>query len=135
MNQRAKKRVLWVENEPGVVELIDCLFNESGLALRLEIQHVADGDEAWEELKRSNPDLLVTDLEHPGLDGIELLKLLAAKNVKYPILILSGFDGAEERQRFCKFCEQEVPELEVNVMSKPFGNQELISYLTSAIAN
>src|SRR5258708_7885621 len=49
-----------------------------------------NGDEALRELAREEPDLLVTDVCHPGPSGYEMLRLFAAKRVKFPILIISA---------------------------------------------
>jgi two-component system, OmpR family, response regulator len=58
----------------------------------------ADGEEGWNSLKSLKPDLLITDLNMPGLDGLELLKRVKAdeelKNM--PAIMLTGSSSDEE---------------------------------------
>jgi hypothetical protein len=61
-------------------------------------------DEAWEELQQADPDLLILDK-----NGYELLRLLAQRKVKYPILVLSSS------------LTNEVFDLSVSFLKKPFG--------------
>ncbi|HZI30869.1 MAG TPA: response regulator, partial [Candidatus Binatia bacterium] len=49
-----------------------------------------NGDDAWAELMRLEPDLLMTDRIHAGMNGEELVWRLAAKEVRYPVLLLSA---------------------------------------------
>jgi len=84
-------------------------------------------DTAWEELRRADPDLLITDMnnnniplrtEYFGMSGWELLPLLTARAVKYPILVVSGsflMSGVESQAR-----ARAGPELNITFMSKPF---------------
>jgi DNA-binding NarL/FixJ family response regulator len=53
------------------------------------------GDEAWEQLSRADPGLFITDLYHTGLSCREMLRLLAARQVKYPIFVISGYESEE----------------------------------------
>jgi len=49
-----------------------------------------DSRQAWEELSHTDPDLFITDIHHPGIDGKEMLERLAKKQIKYPILVISA---------------------------------------------
>ena len=55
------------------------------------VRTIKDGDLAWQELTREDPDLLITDVNRDkGLDGYEIVSHLAAKKAKYPVLVYSG---------------------------------------------
>ena len=52
----------------------------------------ADGESAWRELQRLKPDLLVTDIEMPGLTGLELAQRIQRHEL--PIKNIVGNDRA-----------------------------------------
>ena len=62
------------------------------------IRGFSDGEEAWLELQRSDPDLLISDRNHIGMDTCEMLRRLAYKRKQYPILFLSGLIAADLEQ-------------------------------------
>jgi CheY-like chemotaxis protein len=65
-----------------------------------EVDQAADGEEALAFMRKRAPDLVITDLSLPRVDGFELVKRIrgdqALKNV--PVICLSGYsDDAHER--------------------------------------
>ncbi len=62
------------------------------------VQMAADGEEAWELLRRDLVDLIVTDQLMPRCTGAELLERLRASGSQVPVLILSGrgLEGMED---------------------------------------
>ena len=78
----------------------------------------------WRELSQTDPDLLITRLP---VSGLEALRLLTERKVKYPILVASGFFAEREgRQRVG-------PNLHVSFLPLPFTAkqfyQELLIHL------
>jgi len=74
----------------------------SGLRDALERAHYAhewarDGHSALALANSSDFDLIILDLGLPGLDGIEVLKQLRARDNPVPVLILSARDGTPDR--------------------------------------
>ena len=57
---------------------------------RVEMLEFEDAHDAWQELLRTDPDLFISDITHPGISCKEMLTRLAERKVKYPILIISG---------------------------------------------
>jgi EAL domain-containing protein (putative c-di-GMP-specific phosphodiesterase class I)/CheY-like chemotaxis protein len=81
-------RVLIVDDEPGVVDFI------AAVATKLDYS-VANAGSAAEFLTLVDtfrPTLIVLDLHLPDTDGLELLRLLAARDCKSPVLLMSGVD-------------------------------------------
>jgi EAL domain-containing protein (putative c-di-GMP-specific phosphodiesterase class I)/CheY-like chemotaxis protein len=56
------------------------------------VETAGSGDEAVARLKTGKYDLIFCDLNMPGRDGVETMRLFAERNVKCPILIVSGAD-------------------------------------------
>lgn len=81
--------------------------------------------EAWEELSRTDPDLLILDM--PMLEP-DLLPLLAERKVTYPILATSGYYQEEDDVR-----QRADPSLNLAFIKKPFlptqFNRELLALL------
>ncbi len=66
-----------------------------------EISQAANGEEAWASMCVRAPDLVITDLSLPRLDGFELVKRIRsdASLAKVPVICLSGYsDDAHERR-------------------------------------
>ena len=64
------------------------------LALEDDIEVVAaaaDGEAAWRELERTAPDLLVTDIEMPGLTGLELARRIQRHGLATKVVIVTTF--------------------------------------------
>lgn len=60
------------------------------------VQTASDGREALEILKKVHPDLIITDLQMPNMNGVELITALKAtkKTARIPIVTVAGKHGA-----------------------------------------
>lgn len=82
-------RLLMIDDEPYIGVLVRRVAEN----LDYEMRFVTLAD-AFKETHRSfDPDVIILDLSMPDIDGIELLKFLAAEKSRARILILSGFDA------------------------------------------
>lgn len=67
------------------------------LALESDLEIVgsaADGESAWRELQRLKPDVLLTDIEMPGLTGLELAQRIARHELPIKVVIVTTFARA-----------------------------------------
>ena len=82
-------KILLVEDVAGMREIIQQMLNAMGHA---DIVQAEDGGEAWEKLQTEKIDLLMTDKQMPGMDGLELVrKVRQAPRLEHlPILMFSG---------------------------------------------
>ena len=55
---------------------------------------VPDGEAAWREVQRLQPDILVTDIEMPGLTGLELAQRIARHELPVKVVIVTTFARA-----------------------------------------
>lgn len=66
-----------------------------GLESDLEVVGAAaDGEAAWRDLQRLQPDLLVTDIEMPGLTGLELAQRIQRHQLPVKVVIVTTFARA-----------------------------------------
>src|SRR5690606_30748340 len=54
----------------------------------------ADGEEAWSQLLHLQPDVLVTDIEMPGLGGLDLAARIARQQLPVKVVIVTTFARA-----------------------------------------
>ena len=92
-----RRRVLVVDDSLTVRELEKKLL----LARGYEVAVAVDGMEGWNAAREGDFDLVVTDVDMPRLDGIELVRLLKADErlKSVPVMIVSYKDREEDRRR------------------------------------
>jgi two-component system sensor histidine kinase and response regulator WspE len=92
-----RKRILVVEDSFTVRELERKLLVNSGF----EVDVAVDGMDGWNAVRSSRFDLVITDVDMPRMDGIELVTLIKkdphAKSL--PVMIVSYKDRPEDRRR------------------------------------
>ncbi|NBD25750.1 response regulator transcription factor [Paenibacillus glycinis] len=59
----------------------------------------ANGRDAWEAIEQDKPDLVISDISMPFMDGLELAGLIAASYPYIKVIILTGFDEFEYAQQ------------------------------------
>ena len=94
---RRRKRVLVVDDSLTVRELERKLLDHSGY----EVEVAVDGMDGWNAVRTQPYDLVVTDVDMPRMDGIELVSLIKkdARLKALPVMIVSYKDREEDRQR------------------------------------
>jgi two-component system, OmpR family, phosphate regulon response regulator PhoB len=113
----ARGRIFLVEDEPDIAEVLQYNLEKEGFA----VTRFDRGDLALEGLRRQIPDLLLLDLMLPGLDGLELTRVLKRepKLAVVPIIMLTA--RGEELDR--------IVGLELGAddyITKPFSPREVV---------
>lgn len=89
--------VLFVDDEEIVIDIMQdilpILFKHS--------YYARDGIEGIEQFKQNNPDIIITDISMPNLDGISMLKEIKKINNNVKIILLSGHNE-EDQMEACK---------------------------------
>ena len=82
-------RVLLAEDQAMVRGALSALLS---LETDIEVLGSApDGEAAWRELQRLKPDILITDIEMPGLTGLELAQRVQRHELPVKVVILTTF--------------------------------------------
>ena len=94
---RARKRVLVVDDSLTVRELERKLLASRGY----EVAVAVDGMDGWNALRGEDFDLLITDIDMPRMDGIELVTLVRrdSRLQSLPVMVVSYKDREEDRRR------------------------------------
>ncbi|MFN0205427.1 MAG: response regulator [Planctomycetota bacterium] len=113
-------RALVVDNEPHLREAFASILRSEGF----EVAIAADGIEALERVRAEQPDLIVTDCQMPGIDGLQLIDQLHAdpQTRSIPILLTSAKQlSLAELSRAPLF------------LSKPFSTESLLGFCESMV--
>jgi two-component system phosphate regulon response regulator PhoB len=113
----ASGRILLVEDEPDIAEILQYNLEKEGFEVAVETR----GDSALERLRDEAPDLLILDLMLPGLDGLELARILQRdrRTAALPLIMLTA--RGEEVDR--------IVGLELGAddyITKPFSPREVV---------
>lgn len=109
------RRILVVDDEPQITRVLRTSLSSQGYDIRV----ANDGETALEIMKDWTPDLVITDLSMPNMDGLELCRRLRP-GTQVPIIVLSV--KGEERTK--------VLALDAGAddyVTKPFGIEELLA--------
>ena len=97
LSPRKQKRVLAVDDSLTVRELVRKLLASRGYAAEVAV----DGMDGWNAVRSAHYDLVITDVDMPRLDGIELATLIKRDPLlkTLPVMIVSYKDRDEDRLR------------------------------------
>ena len=82
-----KKRILLVDDEEGIQLLYREEFEEEGF----EVTTAYNGAEALEQFSQELPDLVILDINMPGMNGIEVLRRMKEINPNLPVILSSAY--------------------------------------------
>jgi len=116
-----KPRILVVDDEPQLTRVLRTGLGSHGY----DVRAAADGLAGFETFSDWQPDLIITDLAMPNMDGLELCRRVRATS-QVPIIILSAKD--EEKTK--------VEALDIGAddfVTKPFGIDELLARVRASL--
>jgi two-component system, OmpR family, KDP operon response regulator KdpE len=115
------KHILVVDDESQITRVLRTSLSTHGYDIRV----ANDGETALEIMKDWTPDLVITDIAMPNMDGLELCRRLRAKT-QIPIIVLSV--RGEERTKV-----QALDAGADDYITKPFGMDELLARVRASL--
>ena len=87
------KRILVVDDESDLVEITQSHLEEAGY----QVLTASDGQEGLEVARRTKPDMIILDIAMPGMNGLEMLRILRATPglATIPVLMLTAKGHSE----------------------------------------
>ena len=119
------QQLLLVDDEPSLREAVQAYLEDSGFTV-----HVAsNATEAWDQLQTMSPDLIISDIMMPQVDGYQFLKQLRddARFQGLPVVFLTARGMTSDRiQGYQAGCDA--------YLSKPFDPDELVAIVENLLS-
>lgn len=118
MAARQQQLILVVDDEPHIVQVLQLKLESAGF----QVITAENGEEALDGVMKERPDLVITDLQMPLADGLDLMVALAATDFGHdiPCLLLTGKWAGQELER-----RKDLGNLR-GVLTKPFSPHDLL---------
>lgn len=118
-----RRQVLVVEDSIEEIFLMRSFLEKDG---QYQVTTAQDGDAAARLIKKTDFDLVVTDLNLPGMDGYDVIRLVKAKNPKTPVLATTGYTANH-------YIEPAYRAGADHVLIKPLDRDELLKQVTELL--
>ncbi len=128
--QESKKRwkVLVVEDEFGLQDVLRSVLTMEGYDARVAV----DGLNGYKVFKEFKPDLIITDVVMPHINGIELIQKIRKERPQIRVIFMSGFFGVK---RLKKELDEEIIKHGYPTLSKPFRVSHMLDIVQDYLKN
>ncbi len=113
-------KVLIVDDNELLASAIQIMLEDEGFDVTL----AKDGKEGYQTYLDFKPDLVLTDIQMPGENGIELMQHIRAHNPAVRTIYMSG-----DLDSYLSPLEEETRKYPVGLLEKPFSRGDLVSLL------
>jgi CheY-like chemotaxis protein len=114
-------KILIVDDNQDLAFLITWMLEDEGY----EVKSAKDGSDGYSTYLLFNPDLVLTDIQMPEKNGLELIKQIRCHNPGVRTIYMSGDLGL-----YGTPLEEEKEKYHVGVLEKPFSKNELINLVS-----
>ncbi|MCR4903860.1 MAG: response regulator transcription factor [Butyrivibrio sp.] len=117
-----KNRILIAEDDKDIIALLRLYLEKDGF----DVFFAEDGINAFDMIDNCEPDLVISDIMMPGMNGYELIKKIRKSQNNVPIIILSAKNEDNDK----------ILGLDIGAddyMTKPFNPMELVAHVKAAL--
>jgi DNA-binding NtrC family response regulator len=118
----AKPRILVVDDEANARSALAEILKEEGYT----VETAGDGFKATSKLEEFDPQIILTDLKMPGMDGVELLRKVKEHDAELPVVLMTAFGAVETAVSAMR-------EGATDYLVKPLNTDELLVVLERAL--
>jgi response regulator RpfG family c-di-GMP phosphodiesterase len=115
--------VLIVDDEEGVRKVLAQMIH---LATGAEVGEAADGQDAVLQFAQKRPDVVITDIRMPGIDGVSLLRRLKEGEAAVPVILITGYPTVD-------VAIQAMKDGASDFLTKPFSLEQVRVVLEKAL--
>ena len=111
-----------VDDEPDIVDLLSEIIDNNNYV----IHKYYNGEEAVQAVEHFKPDVILSDIMMPKLNGIEMIKAIHEISSTTPVIFISGNLSKEKMQEALQFGAYAF-------VDKPFSNSEILNIVRNAV--
>lgn len=120
------KKLFLADDEPLILEGLKCALEWE--AMDIEICGTAiNGIDAWAQIKKHSPDIVITDIKMASMDGLELTKKITTMQVRPSVIIISGYSDFQ-------YAKQAIQLQVSSYLIKPIDRSELLESVKRALS-
>ena len=118
----AQSRILIIDDDSNVLEVLNARLLSAGYV----VQKASDAAEAIDMLTKKMPDLVISDVKMPGMDGMALLDKIKERYPGLPVIFLTAYGNVSEAVHAVKTGA-------VDYLEKPFNGHDLVEKIEDVL--
>jgi len=118
-------KVLIVDDDEALADLIKEMVERVGI---YRVKTAANGEEGYEVFLQFKPDIILTDIQMPGKNGLEMVRDIRNHDPWIKTIYMSA-----DLNRFRSLLEDEKEEYQASFLTKPFSRFELLGLLSETM--
>lgn len=119
----SKISILYIEDDQDVADEIIFFLEKQNVLLC----HAVNGEEGLECFEKNPPDIIITDIQMPKIDGLDMITRIREENAQIPIIVTSAFNETEKLLRAIDLGVD-------SYMLKPINMKELLNKIKKLLA-
>ncbi len=108
-------KVLVIDDDSGLRRALTLILEDGGYQVDL----ASDGRDGMERARNGRPDMILSDVRMPGIDGLDLVEQLRASGVTTPVVVMTAYGSMD-------LAVEAVRRGASDYLAKPFGAQDVL---------
>jgi len=118
----AVQKIMLIDNEEGLCRMMEAVLRDNGY----EVKAYTRSFEGVEDFEAKQWDLVISDIKMPGMDGLEVLERIRAKDANVPVIMITAYATVETSI-------QALRKGAYDMLTKPFEPEELLYRIKNAL--
>ena len=123
MSDKKRPTILIVDDDKNICKMIEASLRKER---KYDLETALNGEACMRIVREEPPDLVLMDIQMPGIDGIETLKNIKAEDPHIPVIIMTAYGTIERAVQSMKLGAYDF-------LTKPFNREELLARVRSLL--